>query len=101
MASMSQEELGVAIGVSFQAIQKYETGENRLSASRLLRAARMLARSPTFFFEGIDDDAPPLSASATTFTGAELELVRHYRRIADEQVRVQTLQLVKKIGSPE
>ncbi len=51
-AGLRQGELGDAIGVSFQAIQKYENGENRLSASRLLRAARALGRPVEFFFEG-------------------------------------------------
>src|SRR5256885_866973 len=42
LAGISQEELGAGIGVSFQAVQKYEHGENRLSASRLFKAARLL-----------------------------------------------------------
>src|SRR5215469_959027 len=53
LAGLSQEELGVGIGVSFQAVQKYEHGENRLSASRLFRAAKLLDRPVSFFFEDL------------------------------------------------
>ena len=51
LAGLSQEELGDGIGVSFQAVQKYEQGENRLSASRLFRAATLLQQPVAFFFE--------------------------------------------------
>lgn len=53
LAGMSQDELGAGIGVSFQAVQKYEHGENRVNASRLLQAAQLLGRSISFFFEDI------------------------------------------------
>ena len=51
--SMSQTELGDAIGVKFQQIQKYETGTNRVSASRLWAVAEKLGVDVLFFFEGI------------------------------------------------
>src|SRR5208282_6153928 len=57
MAGMSQEELGLGIGVSFQAVQKYEHGENRLSASRLFRAAKLLGRPVSFFFDKLQTTA--------------------------------------------
>src|SRR5271154_7637768 len=56
LAGLSQEELGDGIGVSFQAVQKYEQGENRLSASRLFRAAKLLDRPVSFFFDELDGD---------------------------------------------
>lgn len=98
LADLSQEQLGEAIGVSFQAVQKYETGENRLSASRLLRAARTLARSLAFFFEDIEEAGLGLP-QMPTLSREELEMVRHWRSIGDDQVRTQMLLLVKKMGS--
>lgn len=56
----SQEEFGEEVGVSYQQIQNYETGANRISASRLFRIARILAVSPGWFFE----DLPPGVAAA-------------------------------------
>ncbi len=51
---MTQSELGGKLGLSFQAVQKYETGENRISASRLFQLARLLEVTPSYFFEGLD-----------------------------------------------
>ncbi|WP_029061724.1 helix-turn-helix transcriptional regulator [Labrenzia sp. DG1229] len=54
MLSMSQEKLGEALGITFQQIQKYEKGTNRIGASRLMHIATILKVQPAFFFE----DAP-------------------------------------------
>ena len=51
---MTQSELGGKLGLSFQAVQKYETGENRISASRLFQLARLLDVTPSYFFDGLD-----------------------------------------------
>lgn len=53
-AGISQEELGAALGVTFQQIQKYERGANRISASKLFEAARLLKIPPGALFEGLD-----------------------------------------------
>jgi transcriptional regulator with XRE-family HTH domain len=54
-AGMTQTELGAKVGLSFQAVQKYETGENRISASRLYQLARILDVPLAYFFEGLDE----------------------------------------------
>lgn len=54
-AGMTQTELGAKVGLSFQAVQKYETGENRISASRLYQLARILDVPLSYFFEGLDE----------------------------------------------
>lgn len=54
--NLSQEGLGQKLGVSFQQIQKYERGTNRISASRLYYAAQALGVRPEYFFEGMPDD---------------------------------------------
>ncbi len=96
LAGLSQEELGDGIGVSFQAVQKYEHGENRLSASRLYRAAKLLGRSVAFFFDEIEgESAIPVQGA---FARDEIELVRYYRQIPSEDVRTNLLQVTKRIG---
>src|SRR3954454_6900323 len=60
MLSMSQEKLGDAIGLTFQQVQKYEKGTNRIGASRLQQISDILQVSPEFFFEG----APNLNSRA-------------------------------------
>lgn len=96
LAGMSQEELGDGIGVSFQAVQKYEHGENRLSASRLYRAARLLDRAVAFFFADIGGDGP--APAGDGFSRDEIDLVRHFRLIANDEVRGGLLQLAKRIA---
>lgn len=51
---VSQQELAEALGLTFQQVQKYESGANRISASKLYKAARALQTSPSTFFEGLD-----------------------------------------------
>jgi len=97
LAGMSQEELGAGIGVSFQAVQKYEHGENRLSASRLYKAARLLERPISFFFEELGSEA--VAKESNGFSREEIELVRHFRQIPSDEVREHLLQMTKRIGS--
>lgn len=66
-ANMSQEKLGDAIGVSFQMVQKYERGDCRVGASRLMKIAQALQVSVAYFFEGFaaqDGAAPPMAMAA-------------------------------------
>jgi transcriptional regulator with XRE-family HTH domain len=96
LAGASQEDVGAAIGVSFQAVQKYENGENRLSAGRLAAAAKYLGVPMSFFFQ---DDTEPQSASDTAgFSGKEIELVRYYRAIRSDDMREHLLRLTKIIS---
>jgi transcriptional regulator with XRE-family HTH domain len=99
LAGISQEELGAGIGVSFQAVQKYEHGENRLSASRLFKAARLLDRPVSFFFEDLGGAAT--STESNGFSREEIELVRHFRQIPSDEVREHLLQMTKRIGNLE
>jgi transcriptional regulator with XRE-family HTH domain len=99
LAGLSQEELGAGIGVSFQAVQKYEHGENRLSASRLYRAAKLLLRPVAFFFDEYEGEALPTSGGG--FSRDEIELVRHFRQIPSEEVREHLLQMTKRISGLE
>jgi transcriptional regulator with XRE-family HTH domain len=59
---MTQAKLGAKVGLCFQAVQKYETGENRISASRLYQLARILDVPPSYFFEGLGEPGRPTKA---------------------------------------
>jgi transcriptional regulator with XRE-family HTH domain len=96
LRGISQEELGDGIGVSFQAVQKYEQGENRLSASRLFRAATLLEQTVAYFFDELET-GKPVDGSAD-FSRDELDLIRHYRQISSEDVRDHLLQVAKRIS---
>ena len=118
LLGMSQERLGDQLGLTFQQVQKYERGVNRVGASRLFDLARVLDVAISFFFDDMPDSvAGPLSASARRMHGlAEvqdpfgddtmsrretLELVRAYYRIADPTVRKRVFDLIRTMGPPE
>ncbi|MCP4385501.1 MAG: helix-turn-helix transcriptional regulator [Hyphomicrobiales bacterium] len=108
MLSMSQEKLGDSLGITFQQIQKYEKGTNRIGASRLQNIARVLNVPISFFFE----DAPggeqaasgmaePQSASYVVdfLSSAEgIQLNKAFVRIKDAKVRRKVIDLVRSIS---
>lgn len=92
MSGTTQQQLAENVGIKFQQIQKYETGMNRVSASRLWDIAQVLGVPVSFFFEGLD--AQPEGESANTdmpgdiLTDKEaLELLRSYYAIPENQRR--------------
>ena len=93
-AGLTQVELGRSLAMSFQVVQKYEQGEIRVSASRLVQLSRLLRKPVAFFFEALDDAAAAPGDGATV-DGSELELVRAFRRIDDREIRQRLLQLVR------
>jgi transcriptional regulator with XRE-family HTH domain len=119
LLGMSQERLGEALGLTFQQVQKYERGVNRVGASRLFDLSRVLDVPISFFF----DDLPETLASTygshlnrrgTGFTDMQdgftddalnrretLELVRAYYRITDPAVRKRVFDLIKSMGPAE
>jgi transcriptional regulator with XRE-family HTH domain len=114
LAGFSQERLGETVGLSFQQIQKYEKGLNRIGASRLQQFSNILNVPPAYFFDGIQnvDGAAPvahiLSAangnevlhakSADVSTRQTLELVRYFTSIEDEKFRTAFAALVEGIA---
>lgn len=93
LAGLSQQQLAEHLGVSFQAVQKYENGENRLSAGRLVKSAQVLGVTLSFFAR--DESARAGEAGAPErFTAHELDLIRAYRALPDEVLRTQLRQLV-------
>ncbi|HHK73617.1 MAG TPA: XRE family transcriptional regulator [Rhizobiales bacterium] len=104
---MSQEQLGSTLGLTFQQVQKYEKGTNRISASRLWDIGDALGVKVSFFFEGLRD----LDVSAGGFADAGqahfnrqvnstegLKLNRYFTQIEDPQIRKKILELVKTLS---
>jgi transcriptional regulator with XRE-family HTH domain len=114
MLGMSQEKLAGAIGLTFQQVQKYERGANRIGASRLYQLSNVLGVAVSFFFE----DLPPAASGAggqgmgveeakamyqdnPLYRRETLELVRAYYRIDDPRVRKRVFDLTKTLGKVE
>ncbi len=91
MNGTTQQQLAEAVGIKFQQIQKYETGMNRVSASRLWDIARVLTVPVSFFFEGLDaaqDASIPGQVPGDVLTDKEaLDLLRSYYAIPENQRR--------------
>lgn len=94
MVGMTQQQLGETVGIKFQQIQKYETGMNRVSASRLWDIAQAMEVPISFFFEGVEeenavvDDMVHSKQKGDLLADKEaLELVRSYYSIPEQQRR--------------
>jgi transcriptional regulator with XRE-family HTH domain len=111
LLGMSQEKLAQALGLTFQQIQKYERGANRIGSSRLYKLSQILDVPVSFFFDDMSEEtatgggvAPAANAPADpsgpdALTKREtLELVRAYYRIPDERLRRKVFELVKAAG---
>jgi transcriptional regulator with XRE-family HTH domain len=113
MIGLSQERLGEKLGLTFQQVQKYEKGANRISASRLFRIAEVLNVPVAFFFDGVpggreggeaagfQEDSPTPYMLDFIGTPEGLQLNRAFTRIADPAVRRHILNLVKSLAGPD
>jgi len=115
LIGMSQEKLGDALGLTFQQVQKYEKGTNRIGASRLQNIATILGVPVEYFFDGkpIDETTPMLdmadgSPDEATYvvdflaTSEGVQLNKAFVRIRDARLRRKVVELVKEIaGAPE
>jgi transcriptional regulator with XRE-family HTH domain len=107
MLDMSQTTLGDALGITFQQVQKYEKGTNRISASRLQQVCHVLQVPVTFFFDGAPQTAgmptsserQPSPNRLTDFmaTREGLSLAKAFMRISDVQLRRRIVNLVEEI----
>jgi transcriptional regulator with XRE-family HTH domain len=111
MLEMSQTELGNDIGLTFQQVQKYEKGTNRIGAGRLHEISRILQVPVSFFFEGSprepggrsDADEAPLPSYVTDFlaTSDGLALTKAFMQIKDPKLRRRIVSLVQEITGGE
>lgn len=111
LLGMSQEELGNRLGLTFQQIQKYERGANRIGASRLYKISRILEVPVSFLFDDMDNDEGPsdpgvrilhdgAQAPAPAAMNTEAtELIRIYYGLSDPRVRKQIFELIKAVAA--
>ena len=106
LLGLSQQQLAERLGLTFQQVQKYERGVNRVSASKLYETAQVLGAPVTHFFEGLDGEdrtfqSPPTGEAAVTaflMTPEGLELATLFPRIPKGRMRHQVLELVRTLA---
>jgi transcriptional regulator with XRE-family HTH domain len=109
MLRMSQEKLGELLALTFQQVQKYEKGTNRIGASRLQQIAQILQVPVSFFFEGApgeaaaqNDEAPAPDFVSEFLSSADgLALSRAFMRLKDAKLRRRIVELVEQIAGKE
>ena len=110
MLGMSQSKLGQLLGVTFQQIQKYEKGANRISATRLQQTARVLEVAPSYFFDGAPTQSVEGGFAETSqqsfvvdflASSEGLQLNRAFLRIRDPKVRRRIVDLVASLAASE
>jgi transcriptional regulator with XRE-family HTH domain len=109
MIGMSQEKLGDALGLTFQQVQKYEKGTNRIGASRLQQISTILGVPVSFFFEGapvvdmasgsVTEQASPAYVSDFLATSEGLALTRAFMKVKDAKVRRRVVDLVEAMAN--
>ncbi|XDZ65038.1 helix-turn-helix domain-containing protein [Alphaproteobacteria bacterium LSUCC0684] len=115
LLGMSQEQLGKELNVTFQQVQKYERGSNRVSASRLWDISQILDVDISFFFDEMTSETKARSPRRVSLGGSEaesgpkvrdpmarretLELVRNYYSIEDARTRKKVAELLKSIAA--
>ena len=107
LIGMSQERLGDLLGLTFQQVQKYEKGVNRIGAGRLFEVSRILNVPIDFFYEGVNaqladsepNAMPPVMEFVSSGEGLQLSLA--FMKIKDAKVRKRVLDLVKSLSEEE
>ncbi|WP_439651702.1 helix-turn-helix domain-containing protein [Microvirga puerhi] len=102
MIGMSQERLAGALGLTFQQVQKYEKGVNRIGAGRLLEIAQLLGVSIDYFYKGIQaklmgSERDPVAVAMNTPEG--LRLARAFTRMSDLPAQIKLVELAEAIAS--
>lgn len=99
LVGLSQEQLADAVCITFQQIQKYERGINRISASRLFGIANALSVPVSFFFEGLEGQTTPTEPDRSGLTNEGMTLLNNYKQLSpEEQEAIQTLLAVMRSG---
>lgn len=111
MIGLSQEKLGESLGITFQQIQKYEKGMNRVGASRLQAIANILNVPVTFFFDdmpgqsdkprGFDEENETTYVVGFLNSSEGIQLARAFAKIGDAKIRRKVLDLVRTLGQED
>ena len=110
LIGMSQEKLGEMLGLTFQQVQKYEKGVNRIGAGRLFHVSRILGVPIDYFYEGVmeqlpargfaeENSSPPVMEFLSSGEGLQLSLA--FMRIREPKVRKRVLDLVKSLADEQ
>jgi transcriptional regulator with XRE-family HTH domain len=98
MLGLTQEHLASALEISYQQVQKYETGANRVSAGRLYEIARALEIEVAYFFEGMSPDTESGPMPHGGRNRSTIELVRNFAEISDPTIRTSVAGLIKTLA---
>lgn len=112
LKGLSQEKLAESLGITFQQVQKYENGTNRLSASRLYLVSQALGVGPNYFFDGavaeveasplqqVAEKKPDFIGDATSLLNSResIELLRAYQQIQDPAARKQLVEIARNLA---
>ena len=111
MLSMSQQKLADGLGLTFQQVQKYERGANRIGASRLQQISHVLQVPVAYFFEGAPNASAPHGSNGGALSMAQIDdfvsdldglrLIRAFMRIDNAAVRRRIVMLVREIAGDE
>src|SRR5262249_11666350 len=111
MLAMSQEKLAAALGLTFQQVQKYERGANRIGASRLQHLSNILQVPVSFFFEGAPNASAPHGSNGSALSMAQIDdfvsdldglrLIRAFMRIDNVALRRRIVMLVQEIAGDD
>ena len=95
MLGLTQEQLGDALDISYQQIQKYETGANRVSAGRLFKISQILEINVASLYDGLGNVVDEDISGASRHV---IELVRAFSKIKDDKIRASVMSLVRSLG---
>lgn len=108
LIGLSQEKMGETLGLTFQQVQKYEKGVNRIGAGRLYQIADILGVPVSYFYEGFvglddkqhaaNDDAATKPVMEFLSSGEGLQLTLAFMRIKDGKVRKRVIELIKSLA---
>ena len=111
LLAMSQQKLGAALGLTFQQVQKYEKGTNRIGASRLQQISQILQVPVAFFFEGLPNALTPYDSSGSALSVAQIDdfvsgsdglrLIGAFMRIDSAALRRRIVMLVQEIAGDD
>ena len=101
LMGLTQDQLGAALGISYQQVQKYETGANRVSAGRLYLIAQRLEVRPGWFFDPVATGLNGINLGDSNSSWNLIEFVRHFGRIDDDRLKSILLNLVRVLSEVE